>query len=672
MTLPPLRLRAGLALSFVFILVAPRVHAQAIDPSFNPGADAQVYALGAQPAGRVLVGGSFSRLAGQVRQFLGRLNANGTLDATFTPGVNGVVEALVVQPDGKILLGGQFTAINGVSRNRIARLNADGSLDVTFDPGLGAGGATTSGAIVFGLALQPDGKIVLGGSFETVGSQTRNGLARLNADGSLDAGYDPEVTGLQSGIPATSTRGVFCMALQADGKILCGGQFSQVAGVARNGFARVNADGSLDTAFNPSTLPTNFSAVAVQADGKILVGGGFSTLSGVAASSLARLNPDGTFDPSFIATANATVARIFVQADGRILVAGFFTVIGGQDHVRFARLTPFGTADSDFNFDHAAVNPNFSFPVATVLALGDGSLIVGGNFDSLGGVPRANLARLTPPTPSRLVNLSARAFVAAGGDLTIGTAVRGTGEKALLLRGVGPTLGAFGLSGVLVDPQLEAIPTGTTVPTVVSNDWSSNPAVNSALSAAFAAVGAFALPPGGSKDAALVTTLASGGLTARVSSAAAGASGTALAEIYDRDATGTSARLVNLSVRGFVGTAAQPLVPGFVIGGQSTKRLLVRAIGPTLATFGVGGILSDPQLTIIPSGTNLAIATNNDWGGDATLAAAFTAVGAFVLPANSKDAATIVQLPPGAYTIVVTGTGGATGQALVELYDLDP
>jgi hypothetical protein len=265
------------------------------------------------------------------------------------------------------------------------------------------------------------------------------------------------------------------------------------------------------------------------------------------------------------------------------------------------------------------------------------------------------------------VNLSVRGLVAAGGDLTLGATVRGNGAKALLLRAVGPTLGAFGVSGALADPQLETIPVGANVASATNNDWGGD----AALAATFAGAGAFPLPIG-SKDAAFGSTLAGGGMTVRVTSAVAGGSGLALAEIYDRDPASVSTRLANVSVRGFAGTGAQALVPGFVIAGQAVKRLLIRAIGPTLATFGVSGVLSDPQLAVIPQPSTTVIASNDNWGGDAALSAAFAAVGAFVLPANSRDAAVIVQLPPGAYTVVVSGVGGATGQALVEIYDLDP
>lgn len=129
-------------------------------------------------------------------------------------------------------------------------------------------------------------------------------------------------------------------------------------------------------------------------------------------------------------------------------------------------------------------------------------------------------------------------------------------------------------------------------------------------------------------------------------------------------------QIVNVSTRGFVGTGANALVPGFVIGGSGPLQLLIRAVGPGLAPFGVTGLLADPQLTVTPLGKDTPVATNDNWGGTATLTAAFAAAGAFALPLDSKDAAALLRLPPGAYTVTVAGVGGTTGTALVEIYEV--
>jgi uncharacterized delta-60 repeat protein len=650
--------RSRVSLIALLVLFAwPFVHGQTIDPNFNPGANTFVYALASQPGGRILVGGVFTQLAGRSRAYLGRLNADGSLDTSFAPVVSNVVHVILVQPDARILIAGQFTTVGGQSRGRIARLNADGSLDTTFNPGTGSNG------IIRSLALQSDGKIILGGSFDSVDERTRNGIARLNSDGSLDLAFNPDATGV---IVPQAAPGVTCIAIQADSKIVFGGQFVFVGGQVRNGLARVNVDGSLDAAFAPSPRPQSYDAVVVLPNRQLLVAGGFTTVGGSAQPNLARLNPDGTADLSFAVAINGSVPGLFLQSDGSILISGFFSEVGGQPHARFARLNRFGVPAAGFKIDLVTSPTLVLSPVGAVLAQPDGGLIFGGDFSVAAGVPRANLARLTASGASRLANLSARGFIAAGADLTVGITARG-GAKSLLLRAIGPTLGTFGVTGALADPRLEVIPAGTTTASGANDDW----AGGAVLVDAFGAVGAFALPAG-SKDAALVTLLTNAGATARIVSVATGGSGIALAEIYDRDPLASGARLVNLSTLGFVGAGAQALVPGFVITGGASKTLLIRAVGPTLAPFGVGDLLADPQIAVVLQGGSTVVASNDNWSGDATLAASFVEAGAFSLPANSRDAALVTQLPPGAYTVVVTGIGGATGRALVEIYDLDP
>ena len=141
---------------------------------FNPGANSYVYALAVQADGKIVVGGSFTTLGGQPRNYIGRLNPDGTLDTAFNPGANAFVDALAVQADGKIVVGGYFTTLGGHLRFFIGRLNPDGSLDTTFDPG--------SNGTVIALAVQSDGKIGVGGWFSMLGGQLRNHIGRLSSD----------------------------------------------------------------------------------------------------------------------------------------------------------------------------------------------------------------------------------------------------------------------------------------------------------------------------------------------------------------------------------------------------------------------------------------------------------------------------------------------------------
>src|SRR5260221_522541 len=216
-----LRPAAVVVCSIAILCSSVVARAQSVDP-FNPGANQVIYALAVQPDGKILVGGGFTGLGGgtgtTTRNRIGRLNADGTVDPSFNPGANSIVEAIAVQPDGKILVGGTFSMLGGggagtTARIALGRLNADGSLD-SFNPGASKQpvGAVP---IVYATALQPDGKIVVGGYFQGLGGGTgatpRNYIGRLNADGTVDAGFNPGATFM-----------VNALALQADGKIVVG------------------------------------------------------------------------------------------------------------------------------------------------------------------------------------------------------------------------------------------------------------------------------------------------------------------------------------------------------------------------------------------------------------------------------------------------------------------
>ncbi|MBN8459517.1 MAG: cadherin-like domain-containing protein [Verrucomicrobia bacterium] len=285
----------------------------------------------------------------------------------FDPNANNRVYSLAVQADSKLLIGGAFTAMSGVTRNRIARLNADGTLDGSFSP--------DANHVVNSLAVQADGKILMGGFFTTVGGVTRNRIARLNANGSLDSSFNPN-----------ANDSINSVVLQADGKILIGGDFTTVGGVVRNRIARLNVDGTLDSSFNPNANSWVYS-LAVQVDGKILIGGGFTTVGGVTRNYIARVNADGTLDSSFNPNADGGVGTIAVQADGKIVIGGGFVVVGGVARNRIARLNTNGTLDSSFN-------PNLSGGLSTIALQADGKIIIGGPFISVGLVGRNNIARL--------------------------------------------------------------------------------------------------------------------------------------------------------------------------------------------------------------------------------------------------------------------------------------
>lgn len=278
---------------------------------------------------------------------------------------------------------------------------------------------------------------------------------------------------------------------------------------------------------------------------------------------------------------------------------------------------------------------------------------------------------IAPLSYSRIANFSARAMSGAGSDtLIVGFVVSGN-AKSLLVRGIGPGLAAFGVTAPLTDPMLTL--DGSAGMVATNSSWqtgSSGQSQAGVITATDTQVGAFALSVGNA-DAALVTTVNAGAYTASILSPN-GSSGVALAEIYDADvAPYPSARLVNVSARMNVTAGQGTLVAGLVIEGNIPQTVLIRGVGPGLTAFGVTGVLADPQITVLSG--NSQVASNAGWGTGvstaAQLSAAAAQVGAFPLPAGSKDSAVLVTLQPGAYTVVVTSVSGATGVALVEVYD---
>jgi len=262
---------------------------------------------------------------------------------------------------------------------------------------------------------------------------------------------------------------------------------------------------------------------------------------------------------------------------------------------------------------------------------------------------------VTPLIASRISNVSVRTTLAANQVLIVGLSMSG-GSKSVLLRAVGPGLGAFGVPGTMPDPKL-ALYNGETQ--VDANDnWGGG----AALSTDFASVGAFALPAA-SLDAALTRPI-EGGRTMQVSGSQAG---NVIVEAYDLGSANTP-RLVNISARNQVGTGSDVMIAGFTIAGTGPKTVLIRAVGPTLAQFGVPDILVDPKLEVY-SGTT-KINENDNWS--ASLSATFANVGAFGLTTGTKDAALLITLQPGGYTVQVSGADGGTGAAIVEIYEVTP
>jgi uncharacterized delta-60 repeat protein len=384
-------------------------------------ANGDILSIAVLPDGKFLVGGSFTQYNGEQRRRLVRLNAGGNIDSSFSVSVNtaGIVSRIAVQPDSKIIAAGDFQLANGTPRSRIARLNADGSLDTTFNTGAGAN------ASIIALALQPDGKIVIGGFFTAYNNVPRNRIARLNVDGSLDETFNPArgfttndivlqpdgkillagassaaVNSYQTSIVRLNPNGSLdssfvadritgtarAVRLQPDGKILLGGVIGVLSATTPGQatlamIIRLNQDGAVDSTFNNTLIGGTVEAIAVLPDGRILLAGTYFDTTNRFRGVL-RLLPNGSVDQSFdaSATATGTIRALLVQPDGKILIGGFLAA-------RIARLNADGSRDASFTA--SAENFIDDFAIQT-----DGKILVGGGFTTFNGAPRGGLVRL--------------------------------------------------------------------------------------------------------------------------------------------------------------------------------------------------------------------------------------------------------------------------------------
>lgn len=263
---------------------------------------------------------------------------------------------------------------------------------------------------------------------------------------------------------------------------------------------------------------------------------------------------------------------------------------------------------------------------------------------------------------TRLTNLSVRSTAGSGSEtLIVGFSIGGTGTKPVLVRGIGPTLTGFGVTGVVADPLLRLYGGSTQI------DENDNWGGGTTLASSFTAVGAFALPAS-SPDAALLRPLAPGSYSAHL--VASSGTGVALVECYDSELGQGAAFFTNVSARSVAGTGANVLTVGFAIVGADAKPVLIRGVGPTLNLFGVTGLLADPRLRLF-NAAGVEIANNDNWVSAVTPLSLFDSVGAFHLPLISRDAVLFFALPAGTYTAQISGAANTTGAALIEVYEVN-
>jgi uncharacterized delta-60 repeat protein len=618
-----------------------------IDASFvpAPGTNDAVNAVIPQPDGKVIVVGRFTQANNVGRNRIARFNFNGSLDTSFDPGTGADAEitAAVLQPDGRIVVAGLFTSFNGFMHKGVCRLNTNGSVDQTF--GLGAG--IDNAALA--LALQSDGRILVGGQFSQVDLTQRFNLARLNTNGSVDLTFDPG-NGPSGDVNA--------IVIQPDGAIIIGGTFIGYNGFARGGIARVLANGVLDPSFDSGVgTGGNVFALALQHNGQIVLGGRFVQYAGINRTFIARVFSNGSLDLGFNPMPDDWVQSLAVEPDDRILVGGFFTVINGVGRSRIARLNTTGSVDTTFDPGLGCLGSltNDATQVRSIALQLFGRVLAGGVFTSYDNSIRFNIVRLFDGSAS-FQNLSARAHVFTGEQILIGGfIIGGTENKMVLIRGLGPSLAGFGVPGPLANPTLSLFDHTATL--VATNDnWKDTQQ---------AQIQATGLAPSNDFEPAILATLSPGAYTAFLQGKAA-TTGIGLAEIYDVDPS-VNAQATNLSGRGFVGTGNDVLIGGIIVGGPtgSMQRVLVRALGPSLGSAGVASPLANPTLSLRDANGNV-IANNDNWqdSQQADIAATGKA------PPNTKESAILALLAPGKYTAIVAGKNGTTGVGLIEFYSL--
>lgn len=382
-----------LSIGLLTLAVAVNLSAAApgdLDSIFDPGPilwqgfdfPAFKYATVIQPDGKILIGGQFNTVGGTTRNFIARLNTNGSLDTSFTSpfevlniggSPTGEVYDILLQPDGKILVSG-FFGVSGQYKT-VVRLESNGAIDPSLNVSTNNG--STNFNHIYKMLLQPDGKIIIGSNaLESVNGVTTDRLARITSDGALDAPL-----GVLGGISTS----VFGLALQADGKILVGGSFL---------FTRLNPDGTPDAGFSgPDVGNATVESVAVEPDGQILIGARSRlTVNGTLVDGLIRVNGDGSPDLSFNPPDIRNVWSLYVQSDGKIAVGGSFTINFGLFLSSFGRINPDGSLD----FMPRGSGPDND--VFDIARQADGKYLVVGAFENFyepsGPVPRTGVARI--------------------------------------------------------------------------------------------------------------------------------------------------------------------------------------------------------------------------------------------------------------------------------------
>jgi hypothetical protein len=667
------------------------------------GNNAPTVAITSPASGANLVAGSPVTLAATAADTDGtvasvRFTANGVVvgtassapfRVTWTPSGSGTYVLVAQATDNS----GNFTASSPIT----ITVGSNGAPAVSIiSPAIGSGVQVGAGVTISASASDPDGVIKSVEFFAngiSVGSKTSPPYT-ISWTPAAEGVYHLVAVATDNANLTTTSSDVGVLAFTSTGassaNVFTG---TYLNGFEAGKFALMSFSGKTVTFIGHSTSGTTGGAKTYYyADIPMDAAGGFSqTIGGVTISgtvtngSVTGTISNGTAFPlSFIGVSPVTIGTAFAASgyysgnlSGR--PASTLAAIVGTDGSIMAYLKDGSFSD----MGDSKVDATGTFTITTVAGntlTGRADPATGFLTGKLSGTAAADftggLASGGSFSDGALRNLSTRGQVGTGGNVLItGFVVGGSTPKQVLIRAIGPALTPLGVSGAIADPQLQVFNgAGAAIPGASNDNW------NAADAAAMNAVGAFALPVG-SKDAALIITLAPGLYTTQVSGVG-GSTGIALIEFYDLDSPSpfSSQKVVNVSTRGQVGKDDAALIAGFVISGNAPKKVLLRAVGgPTLATLAalpVSAVLSDPVLTLRrrqSDGSVIVVRENDDWesGNDAALiSAAADKSGAFPVPSGSKDAMMLISLPPGTYTALVSGNGGGTGVAIVEVYEV--
>ncbi|HEY3756770.1 MAG TPA: delta-60 repeat domain-containing protein [Opitutaceae bacterium] len=723
-----------------------------IDTSFAAKAalSGQINALAISLSGNVYVGGNFTNIGGTFATDAARFWSDSTLDPTYGADINGGsgVNTIVIESnENSVYYGGSFTlAGNKANVSNFVRLNGDGSYDSTFDaPGIDGTVYTAnpeaSGEMLVGgsFANITDHTII---SSNPV-SVPRNGLALLYTGSVHSGGVDPNFdAGLNAGAVVRTA------IVEPDGHILIGGSFTSVHGTPAWNVARLNSDGSLDSnPFLPVVTGGVVNAMALEPDGSVVIGGTFTSVNGSPQAYLAIVDPSGTLSTAFNPVINGPVNAVLLEdpnignvgtpvptgfVPDTVIFGGSFTAVNGQTRNRVARLTypvlaSTETPESTTPTLDPGFDPNANFTVTTLAFDQDGKIYLGGAFTTVGGIPRNGVARVSATGTATSTITTDKLFDtfiwSLSGEVpemnsvifrsspdginwnTLGSATRGAGNTWKIsgeaLDGI-PDNGSFFIQALGESQTSEfssesefqqtyhfygiaqsSLVSAATVNWVQGQPYYYELGVTNEVGFVVSVAAGSALPPGitlGDAANAVLsgnpTTPGTYQTTLTLTNSVGPHNETLTFNIASPSSqpttiTGPQAHLINLSSLVEVATAT-PAYVGFTITdpANNAKDVLLRAVGPALGSlFGLGDVLQQPHATLYNS-SNQTLVQAQGWSPSSNMTAVWTAVGAFPLP-EGPDTSFETALAPGPYTMIITSGLGDTGTALAEIYDAD-